>query len=90
MSKVEIILGRKYRDRITGAEGVATSKTEWLTSCTRVGLEALKDGAVNVEYFDDMRLELVDRKPIVEFVAVDKSAPTGGDGPVPPSRDPVR
>lgn len=36
-------LGKKYRDKITGIEGIATSVTEFLYGCRRIGL-TYKDG----------------------------------------------
>ena len=56
-----IILGRKYKDKATGIEGVATAITEYQFGCRRVCIEkAGKDSDGNVcimEYwFDEQRL----------------------------------
>jgi hypothetical protein len=52
-------LGKKYKDAITGFEGVATQRTEYFEGCYRIGLQGPvdKDGKVpDVEYFDEPRL----------------------------------
>jgi hypothetical protein len=70
-------LGETYRDPITGLEGVATARAEYLYGCVRVVLEGtgdLKDGV----WFDEQRLT---DKP---------KATSGGARPAPPSRDPAR
>lgn len=54
--KTDIVLGDRYRDPITGLEGVATSVTWYLHACERVALEFLKDGEVKFEGFDAPRL----------------------------------
>lgn len=59
---MEIIFGRKYRDKISGYTGRAVSVAEYMTGCNRVGLqqEVGKDGKIPDEvYFDDTRLELL-------------------------------
>jgi hypothetical protein len=71
-------LGETYRDSITGFEGVATWRAEYLHGCVRVGLEAGKDGKVEEFVFDEQRL------------TEKASATSGGTRPAPPSRDPVR
>lgn len=42
----KIILGATYRDRLTGFEGIAVGRYEYLTGCTRVSIQAphLVDG----------------------------------------------
>lgn len=54
--KSDVVLGDRYRDPITGLEGVATSVTFYLHACERVALEFLKDGEVKWESFDAPRL----------------------------------
>lgn len=56
---LEIKLGVVYRDTITGCEGVAVSKTEFLFGCHRVCIQPreLKDGKpVESQYFDAQQL----------------------------------
>ena len=67
-------LGIQYVDSITGFEGVAVSRTEYLYGCVRVGLEGhIKPG--EVFWFDEQRL------------SSSTTATTGGDMPSPPSRN---
>ncbi len=67
-------LGEKYRDSITGFEGAAVSRTEYLYGCVRVGLEGSTKPGESF-WFDEQRL--------TEFT----NATSGGDMPTPPSRD---
>jgi hypothetical protein len=53
-------LGKKYRDTITGVEGTATSITEFLYGCRRIGLVTTNaDGDVKDWVFDEPGLEEV-------------------------------
>lgn len=54
--KTDVRLGDRYRDPLTGFEGVATSLTFYLHGCERVALEVVKDGAIKYESFDAPRL----------------------------------
>lgn len=58
-----IKLGEKYRDTISGFEGVATARTEYLYGCVRIVLEGgglKEDGTPKDCYFDEQRLERLD------------------------------
>ena len=58
-----IQLGTRQRDAITGYEGVAIARCEYLTGCTRYELQATgtTNGAVIAPaWFDETRLEGVD------------------------------
>ncbi len=71
-------LGAIVRDEITGFEGVAVSRTEYLFGCVSVGVQPVglteKGKPGDVVYFDEQRLD-------------DASAATvGGPGDVPPPR----
>ena len=68
-------LGKQYKDSISGFEGVAISRTEYLYGCVRVGLEGKAKPGESL-WFDEQRLTLV------------TNATSGGDMPSPPSRDP--
>ena len=74
-----IKLGSKVRDNITGFEGIATGRTEWLFGCNRVCVEPteLKDGKpIEAQWFDEQRMEVVaEQAPVV---SKDSSATTGG------------
>jgi len=43
---MEVLLGEKVRDRITGLEGIAICRSVWLNGCVRVVVQPqeLKDG----------------------------------------------
>lgn len=74
----DVVMGEKYRDTITGFDGVATSVTFFLNACERVGLEGY-DAArkkVVVEIFDAPRLVHVETEQVVE------SPRPGGPGDV--------
>lgn len=82
-----IKLGSKVRDTLTGFEGVAVARTEWIYGCARVGVE--KEGLdekgtpVEAQWFDEQRLELVESRPVA--VSEASSAVSGG-----PKADPSR
>lgn len=72
----KFILGSKVRDTITGFEGRATSRIEYITGCVQYGVlpEVGADGKYpNPEYIDEQRLVLTGG-PIEQA-----SRPTGGD-----------
>jgi hypothetical protein len=77
-----ISLGKCYRDAISGFEGIAASRHEYLNGSVTIGLvsKKLADAKPVVESFDIGQLKLVD-----EGVAV-KSRDTGGPGDVPAPR----
>lgn len=55
-------LGDKVRDVITGFEGIAIGKSEWLCGCTTYGItpQKLKDGKIiDTEWFDEGRIEVI-------------------------------
>ena len=60
-----VTLGKKYRDTISGFEGTATARTEYLYGCVRVILEAEGTKQDDREqFFDEQRLVALDgRKP---------------------------
>jgi hypothetical protein len=52
-------LGKTYKDAITGFRGVAVSRSEYLSTEARVGLQAPVDDKgklEKIEYFDEPRL----------------------------------
>jgi hypothetical protein len=56
-----IALGQKVRCKVSGIEGIATSRCEFLYGCVRVGVQGkAKDGkAPEVQYVDEPQLEVV-------------------------------
>lgn len=76
---MKVTLGKTYRDKITGYEGVATARCTYFTGCVQVTLE----GSYSVEknempswWVDENRLELV-RKVKAKKIAVKKKEPAG-------------
>ena len=82
-----IKLGSKVVDSITGFEGIATARHEYLYGCVRITItpDKLHDGKpVDEQWFDEQRLNLVEvRDPVVSPLS---SARTGGPQSAPPSR----
>lgn len=82
-------LGTKLRDKISGFEGVAIARTEWLYSCVRWTLSpsGLKDdGGTKANHtFDEPQLEHVEE--VIELLP----RPNGGPGPNPQrTKDPTQ
>ena len=64
MAKIK--LGQKVRDSITGMEGTAIARTEFLYGCVRIAVQPkeLKDGVpLGSIYVDEPQLELVKNTP---------------------------
>jgi hypothetical protein len=56
------ILGKKVKDKITGFEGIATSKHIYITGCNQYGVQPSidKDGKIpDPKWFDEGRLEII-------------------------------
>lgn len=59
---MEKLLGKKVREKITGFEGIASSKHIYLTGCNQYGIQAPvdKNGVIpDIKYFDEGRLEVI-------------------------------
>jgi hypothetical protein len=79
----QIVLGKRYRDIVTGFTGIATCRVEYLNGCVRVGItptELTKDGkSIESEYVDVDQVELLDDGIITKMVKAVKSMfETGG------------
>ena len=65
---MSIKLGQKVRDTLTGLEGVAISRTEFLYGCVRILVQPhglTKDGAVKEPVFvDEPQVEALREEPI--------------------------
>ena len=71
---MKIDLGKKYRCKITGYEGVATGFCEYISGCNQVLLaHSARDGESKSHWFDVQRLEEVPSTRIVL-----ENAPTPG------------
>ena len=82
-------LGSKVRDTSTGSEGIATGRSEFLNGCISVCIsraELTKDGEAKVEWFDEQRVEVVERGT---FRPQPSAATAGGPHSLPP-RDGAR
>ena len=70
-----IRLGDKVRDTISGFEGIAVARTEWLTGCVRWMIEPDKlDKEKKVQgcvEFDESRLVVVKAQPIPQLTTRD-------------------
>lgn len=75
-----IKLGSRVRDAITGFEGIAIARTEWIYGCSRIGVEATKldekGKPADAQWFDEQRIELV--KEQAPPLSAQSDAPTGG------------
>lgn len=70
-----IKLGRKVRDKITGMEGIAISRIEYLNGCVQYAVQPLyKKGSTEMPAWniDQEQLEVVGKKVKIE------NRPTGG------------
>jgi hypothetical protein len=59
---MKINLGDKCKDNVTGFEGIVTVRSEYISGCTRVGLQPPvgSDGKIpEAQYFDEPMLTLV-------------------------------
>ena len=73
-----VVLGKIYKEKVSGFEGVATGKTEYLWGCVRILVTAEKldkEGNVKELWFDEPQLELVGKK------IVKRAATTSTGGP---------
>lgn len=60
-------LGKRYRDKITGFEGAASSVTEFLYGCRRVCLTGLDANGKVIDFsFDEPGLEEIKAPPAVK------------------------
>lgn len=82
---MKIELGDKVRDQVTGYEGIAVARTEWLHGCARITVQPAnldKDGKPpETVTFDELQLTRV-----VEQVVASGNRGTGGPRPEPQQR----
>lgn len=74
-----ITLGDEVRDRITGFKGIVVSRTEWVSGCVRVAIQAqeLFEGKpVEPAHFDEEQVEVV---TAAKIAGLHKTAITGGN-----------
>lgn len=80
-----IMLGEKVRDKITGLEGIATARVEYLNGCVQICVTPpAKDGKTqDREFFDVQMVEVIGPGVTVEPEKVGghrADAPSGGYG----------
>lgn len=75
-------LGKTYRDKITGFEGVATGYVQYITGCNQVLLAPkAADGAMkDSQWLDEQRLEVV---PAVQVITLNNGSNPGCDRAAP-------
>jgi hypothetical protein len=78
MATTEIALGKKCRDTITGFEGTATGRFEYLHGCVRWNLTGVLNGEPKDFTFDEPQLEAVP-----DPVAHEPTRGAGGPRPTP-------
>lgn len=78
----QIRLGASYRDTVTGFEGIATGRVEYLTGCEQVYLEGSREGGKDAStcWADIDRVEFLEQKPELELA---HTAAGGGERPHP-------
>lgn len=69
-----IVLGKKYKDIITGLSGIATGRAEYLTGCTQVLLtpRLVRDGESNARWLDEPRLQPVGNAKAIKLPGAQK------------------
>jgi hypothetical protein len=77
---MEIKLGSKVKDKISGFAGIATSRTVFLNGCVRIEIDPdrlNKDGdLIEGAVFDEVQLEVV--KPVIKKKTITKEIATHG------------
>ena len=90
---MQVKLGKKYRDSISGFSGIAVARTIYLYNCVRVMLSPTKlkkDGDFLPDtWFDELALIAVLRKKVKNVVKRKRGGTGGPNRSVPPSRDPI-
>lgn len=81
MTTTQISMGVKARDKITGFEGIVTGRCDYLYGCTQWGITPpAKDGETKpTNWFDEGRVEYVDRGILPEEVRAERRGP--GEAP---------
>ncbi len=87
---LEVQLGAVVRDRISGFEGIAASRVEYLTGCTQIaiakkGLSA-EGKPIEWQYFDWQRLEVSRENEFFDIASSESTKAANGCGDLPPSR----
>jgi hypothetical protein len=72
-------LGDKVRDVVSGWEGIATGRYEYLNGCIRWQVDGTdKDGKPDGYVFDDQQVEVVERRVVMPAPGPHIAGRTGG------------
>lgn len=81
-------LGSKVRDTITGFEGIAMGRTQYIYGCNQIMVtpDRLGEGGKRLEpeWFDEQRIETLEEREIL--ISSESEATAGGPQPVPSRR----
>jgi hypothetical protein len=75
----KVNLGDLARDTVTGFQGIATVRSDYISGCSRVGLQPLcgEDGKIpDAQHFDEPMLEVIEAQAV-------KRLPSDHGGPRP-------
>lgn len=86
MAKVRVILGDEVKDTVSGFQGIAFGKTDFLNGCTRIGVQPPVDKEKKLpdaQWFDEPQLLVVKSQKV-------KCGPKDTGGPMVsiPTRNP--
>jgi len=84
MADIKIKLGKVYRDRVLGTEGIATAHCKYISGCDHIQLSRNENSEVKYEWVDIVRLDAVPSKP----VTVEKDYYRGGSADHPAKKGP--
>jgi hypothetical protein len=79
-----VTLGCEAKDKITGFQGIVTGHVKYLYGCDQYGLtpKASEDGTIkDTQFFDEGRVEVIDRGVLPEEVQVEKRGGVNRDAP---------
>ena len=76
-----IKLGDKCKDKVTGFEGIAIVRQQWLTGCDRIGLQPDKIDkgglTIDIHYFDEPQLKILKSGAVKIEEVAEKKNPGG-------------
>lgn len=78
---MQINLGDKARDTVTGFEGICVCRSEFISGCTRIALQPVvgDDGKIPDQgHFDEPMCEVIKAREVLT-----KPSDRGGPGPAP-------
>jgi hypothetical protein len=86
LNKFRVQLGDKVKDTVSGLEGIAVARSEYLNGCRQIAIEmAAEKGERKTEWVDEQRVAILECEA---FKPLPSSAKTGGEmGAHTPPRD---